>query len=196
MSIFSSTRGFGFFETFLAQQRAKQASKLLPAHVETILDIACGIPPIFLLGVQADKKYGVDIRVPMEHVTLDGITLLPCDAQSGLLPFPSQSMDAVTLLAIVEHLALDEVTNVLREVHRILRPNGTVVITTPAPGTKSILAILAYMHIVSRVEIGDHKELFTRTMIMHALQQAGFFMEKILSGTFECGLNTWYQVKK
>ena len=45
-------------------------------------------------------------------------------------PYPDASFDVVMACEIIEHLAMNPVRT-LAEIHRVLRPNGAVVITTP-----------------------------------------------------------------
>jgi SAM-dependent methyltransferase len=45
-------------------------------------------------------------------------------------PYPNASFDVVMACEIIEHLAMNPVRT-LAEIHRVLRPNGAVVITTP-----------------------------------------------------------------
>lgn len=51
------------------------------------------------------------------------------DLNSGELPFEDQSFDLVTITEVVEHL--ENYHAIIREIHRILRPEGQVIITTP-----------------------------------------------------------------
>lgn len=56
------TRGYGFLERFLAIQRLKMANSLIPSDLRTgsILDIGCGLYPLFLMNIDFSKKYGLD----------------------------------------------------------------------------------------------------------------------------------------
>lgn len=49
---------------------------------------------------------------------------------SGVLPFPDDSFDLVTMLDVLEHISDD--AGALREVVRVLRPGGTLLATVPA----------------------------------------------------------------
>jgi len=50
--------------------------------------------------------------------------------EAGDFPFETGSFDVVLFCEIIEHLQTDPVF-VLREVHRILKPGGTLILTTP-----------------------------------------------------------------
>ena len=85
----------------------------------------------------------------------------------------SGSVDCVTLIAVLEHLKKRE--RVLSECNRILKAEGKVLITTPAPVRKPILEFLSdKLHIVSPVEIKDHKDYFSKSELKSILEKCGF----------------------
>lgn len=49
------------------------------------------------------------------------------------LPWPNHSMDVITCLHVIEHL--DDMTNLLAEMARVLKPGGLVYFETPHPKT-------------------------------------------------------------
>jgi SAM-dependent methyltransferase len=64
-----------------------------------------------------------------------GITALDIDLQTAdlRLPFENDSVDLVTLLAVIEHFP-NSPRLVLEEAHRILRPDGILIVDTPNAG--------------------------------------------------------------
>lgn len=76
----SPTRGFGIFERFLARKRAECADRLIPTSYRAglLLDIACGVPPLFLLQTTFAKKFGIDCRFTSADQHL-GITCMRHD---------------------------------------------------------------------------------------------------------------------
>lgn len=62
------------------------------------------------------RKYGIDVA--------------QADIENDKLPFPDESFDIVLFMEILEHLRLDPF-HALREVRRVLRPNGRIVVSTP-----------------------------------------------------------------
>jgi 2-polyprenyl-3-methyl-5-hydroxy-6-metoxy-1,4-benzoquinol methylase len=100
----------------------------------------------------------------------------------------SSSVDCVTLIAVLEHLEKPE--SVLSECNRILKNDGIILITTPAPVSKPILEFLSFkLHIVSPAEIKDHKHYFTRRELSMILEKRGFANVQVKS--FEFGLNNF-----
>ncbi|MBC7788851.1 MAG: class I SAM-dependent methyltransferase [Anaerolineae bacterium] len=55
------------------------------------------------------------------------------DLESQSLPWASESFDAITCMHVVEHLR--SMTNLWREVVRVLKPGGRVYIETPGPAS-------------------------------------------------------------
>lgn len=196
------TRGFGLLEAYLSRKRAAKAHQLLCGHtrLESVVDIACGVPPTFLLSIEARQRVGIDLRVCSDDVAQfqrEGMILLAQDVRRNqTLPFEDSSVDAVTMLAFVEHLPAPVLPPLLCESHRVLRSGGMLILTTPAAWTKSLLHILAALHVVSRVEIDDHEHLYGKQELLALLVEGGFSADRIHAGTFECGLNTWVCARK
>jgi SAM-dependent methyltransferase len=75
-----------------------------------VLDVACGIRPIVNGAVGIDLSGGVDAHN---------------------LPFEDGSFEAVTCLEFLEHS--NAPSRVLEEIHRVLRPGGRAIVSTPFP---------------------------------------------------------------
>ena len=107
-SMTEMTRGKGLLEPMLADLRAQRANKLIPASLRSgrILDIGCGTFPYFLAHTSFAEKFAIDqnplpsntaSELKIESFTLD-LEVKPH------LPFDDHFFEAVTLLAVVEHL--------------------------------------------------------------------------------------------
>lgn len=190
----------GPIDTLLARLRHGIAWRKLNAFAPLgrCLDIGSGAYPAFLLGLPAQEKYGLEQSVPGDMCELAAsmhIRLTEFDlSRSVPLPFEDGFFDAVSMLAVIEHIAPSAAAPLLSEVHRILRPGGVLFVTTPAAWTDRLLRFLAVCRIISRREIEDHKDTFTQAKIRQYLQQAGF--ENFQSGTFECWMNLWVLARK
>jgi SAM-dependent methyltransferase len=193
----NATRGYGLLEGFLARQRYKMAERLIPDHFRRgrILDIGCGLSPIFLITTSFSEKYGLDKNIREEHIkkqTTDGIVLLRFDLEEeSRLPFPDDSFDVVTMLAVFEHIEPSKLQNILQEIHRILKEGGRYILTTPAWWIDKLLRSMSKIGFVSRVEIEEHKSLYNPKKISLLLQQANFSSENIRFGYFEMFANIW-----
>jgi ubiquinone/menaquinone biosynthesis C-methylase UbiE len=206
MSKIHVTRGYGLLEGFLAQQRVKVATKLFNfvPFKGRILDLGCGSYPLFLISTNFHEKFGIDKVVSEEYreqaseqASMLKISLLKLDIeQVDKMPFKDNYFDAVSMLAVFEHLEPSRLEHILKEINRILKPGGMYVMTTPAVWTDIVLRSMARLRLVSHEEIEEHKGAYSRSSISATLQKAGFSNKNIKSGYFEMFMNTWSTVIK
>jgi 2-polyprenyl-3-methyl-5-hydroxy-6-metoxy-1,4-benzoquinol methylase len=196
------TRGYGLLEGFLAKQRAKMAEKLIPASSREgkILDIGCGTHPFFLLNTLFLEKHGLDKNVRIEKTyssSEKGITVSNYDIEAEkIIPYDDNSFDVITMLAVIEHLTPNLVVERTKAIHRVLKPGGTFIITTPAFWTDLLLRAMAKFNIVSPVELQEHKASYSHKEIRLLLNSAGFPDEHINHGYFELCMNLWITARK
>lgn len=194
------TRGKGLLEPALARLRTQRANRLIPAQLRSgrILDIGCGSFPYFLAHTAFKEKFAVD-QVPMaaETAIRNQIEFFSLNLnEEPRLPFENEYFDAVTLLAVVEHLAPDSMAILFQESCRVLRPGGMVVLTTPAAWSDGLLKFMARLNLVSAEEIHEHAFAYTLPLIGWHFGQAGFQMSKVRFGYFEFMLNMWATAQK
>ena len=180
-------------EGFLAAQRGRQADRLIPDSVRSgrLLDIGCGSFPLFLSRTRFAERYGLD-RAISGSVVDPAIRLFDHDvAASRRLPFADAFFNAVTMLAVFEHLDEDVLLDLLGEINRVLVPGGVLVLTTPASWTAWLLRTMSRLQLVSHDEIDEHKRQYSRSGVLELLSRAGFTRDRIEVGTFELGMNLW-----
>lgn len=187
----SVTRGYGLLEGFLAKKRAQITDKLIPLQLRAgkILDIGCGTVPYFLMNTTFHEKHGIDKNVQLSDniIQLQRFDFETCDK----IPFDDNFFDVITMLAVIEHIEPNKVSAILEEIRRILKPNGRLILTTPAPWSDALLRLLAKLKIVSSEEIDDHKAVYSHGLTSHLLCTAGFERAKMNFGYFEIFLNIW-----
>lgn len=146
-----------------------------------ILDAGCGTGrwPIYLrrrgypmLGVDISHEAAVIAKSDEPEL---GIT----QADVWQLPFKSQSLDAVLSLGVVEHNEAGPL-DALRESHRVLKPNGLLVLAVPYNNLfRRLIAnqLQAYvtwkrMRINPQFQFGEYR--FSRRELGRFLDQTGF----------------------
>jgi 2-polyprenyl-3-methyl-5-hydroxy-6-metoxy-1,4-benzoquinol methylase len=132
----------------------------------------------------------------VEAAACPGVELLRWDVEETPWPLGGETFSAVTLLAVLEHLAPERVRAVLGECHRLLVPGGVVVLTFPAAWTAGLLRAMAGVGLLSRTEIDDHKGSLSRHEVGRVLVEAGFPAECVETGVFELGANTWVRARR
>jgi SAM-dependent methyltransferase len=114
---------------------------------------------------------------------LPDVSVKIADLSNENLPFPDESFDLVTCTEVIEHL--EHYRSTLREIYRVLKPGGTLVLTTPnILNLKSRVRFLIFgfynlfgpLH-VSESELhstGGHINPVSYFFLSHSLLDAGF----------------------
>jgi SAM-dependent methyltransferase len=194
------TRGKGLLEPLLARLRTQRANGLIPRDLRDgrILDIGCGSYPYFLAHTAFKEKFAVDqLPMPSETAHSNQIEFFELNLnQEPRLPFEAEYFEAVTLLAVVEHLNPESMAVLFKECHRVLKKKGIVVLSTPAAWSDGLLRVMAHLNLVSAEEIYEHAFAYTLPLIGWHFGQAGFEMRKVRFGYFEFMLNMWATAEK
>lgn len=189
------TRGSGLLEKFLSEKRAQKANEFIPNSFRdgNILDIGCGFYPHFLTSTKFKNKFGID---PAVNTQVKGIKLQKIDIAKQKLPFKDNSFEVVTMLAVFEHIEKEKLTSAIKEINRVLKPEGRLIITTPSPWSDKLLHHMARLGLISSEEIHDHKSHYTQSKILDIIESSGFNKSKMKKGYFEAYLNMWFLAEK
>ncbi len=100
-----------------------------------VLDIGCGRGEwLQLVKSEGIDAQGVDRnRVFIEQCRSAGLNVVENDALIYLRSLPAESLNAVTIFHLVEHLPLETLINVVDEIVRALKHGGLLIIETPNP---------------------------------------------------------------
>lgn len=149
--------------------RAANAGKYISAK-ERLLDIGCG-DGYFIRRSKCKERYGLD--------------KLLGDEVTERLDFPDAFFDYVTMLAVIEHIA--EPKALLKEIHRVLKPEGMFVFTTPKKQADF------FLHLYAKNIDEEHESYFDLGRVKELTEDmfkiAGFH-------TFIFGMNQAYCLQK
>ena len=145
---------------------------LLSANIGTenrgrLLDLGCGVggflAPLKDMGFDV---YGADMDMESLQYCVDRGFTQCAQMDSYDLPFADNSFDVVTMFDAIEHVEDDY--KAMREVARILRPGGRIVVSVPA-----------YQFLYANNDrLAQHYRRYDRDMVRILFQQAGLKVER------------------
>lgn len=130
-----------------------------------IVDLGCGpLAPFFdylkKQKVKIKSYIGIDPLVSVKNKREKEVKLIKKPVNKKI-PLKSNLADFVVAHAVLEHL--DNPQETLREMIRITKTKGKVIITTPTPLSKKLLEFLAFrLGLISSREIKEHKNYFNK----------------------------------
>jgi SAM-dependent methyltransferase len=150
------------------------AAKLLPAPTAALgrwVDLGCGQGEFLELAQgSASKGFGLDFSPHNAlAVARDGRSAVIADLNRPL-PFREGSLDGASLIEVIEHIVHAE--DLLRELSRVIRRGGWLVLTTPnvAHLTYRWRALTGH----PPKQEGYHYRFFTKKTLRLSLERAGF----------------------
>ena len=161
------TRDYSFFTTVKRDMLLQAARRHIgnPSELDW-LDVGCGQGELMRLARGCFRaSLGCDPSAAM-LAKCNGVEAL-LQEKNDCLPFPDESFDVVSLCCVLHHVPGEERTELLREVFRVLRPIGIVVIFEHNPW--NIVTRL----IVSRCAVDVGVTLVNPRKLRHDLVLAG-----------------------
>ena len=131
-----------------------------------ILDVGCGTGANLQMLSKFGEAEGVDVSSEaLEFCRARGLARVKQGAAENL-PYEDASFDLVTGLDVVEHL--DDDVGGLREMRRVLRPDGRAVLFVPA-----------FMFLWGvQDDVSHHRRRYTIRQLKRCLSQAGLTVER------------------
>ena len=156
-----------------------------------ILDIG-GYDGSFLTHMGDKIKRGVCVDPFIEEQKDDKIEFVRSRV-TDKLPFSDDSFDAVTLMAVYEHLhgVREQIT---AEVFRVLRNRGYVLLTVPDAGIDHILKLLLAMRLIDGMSTFEEHEHFNSKATVKIFNECGFRLTRWKK--FQLGLNNLFIFQK
>ena len=176
-------------DVILQRWRIEMAARHLPpgAHV---LDIGCGDGALFsVLKDRIASGVGVDSdSVPEDYGTFRFIRgRAPDDLPAG------ETFDAITMLAVLEHIPADAQRNLAEGCWALLRTNGRVICTVPSPKVDTLIHLGKRLSILDGMQEHEHYG-FEPSHTVALFVDRGFTLHRVRR--FQFGLNNLFVFAK
>jgi len=144
-----------------------------------LLDVGCG-DGSFILRVkdQFEEVFGLDISpIAVELCRKNGIKASQINLNEQTIPYPDGFFDTIVSLEVIEHVF--NPLSFLKEIHRALRPGGTLIISTPniRKLQRIVSIIMGHFPGTSYDPVGfdgGHLHYFTSKDLSNLLMECGF----------------------
>jgi SAM-dependent methyltransferase len=175
--------------------RARRQARLLcevlrdAGSPASVVDLGCGDGAATMLAARVNPGHrivGLDWSADaLRRAHARGLTLVRAEAEPTGLPIASGHADVVIMNELIEHLV--DPDSVLDEVRRVLRPGGTLLLSTPnlaawynrgllAFGVQPVFSEVSLRGVFGRPgsQVVGHLRLFTRGALIGLLAARGF----------------------
>lgn len=145
---------------------AGQIKRDLNLDQPRILDVGCGTGANLVMLAKYGEAHGLDVSADaLEFCHTRGLERVKLGAAEEL-PYADGEFDVVTALDVIEHL--DDDLAGMREIHRVLRPGGRVLIFVPA-----------FMFLWGvQDEVSHHRRRYRLPELERVITDAGFTVER------------------
>ncbi len=187
------TKNFNFLDNIIAKLRLRKIIHYVNKD-DVILDFGCGYQAYLLNSVKNLVKEGIGLDYDVENSQNDNIKLIKFN-YINKLPFGTEYFDRVFMMAVLEHFYEGDAYNLLKEIYRVMKTGGKLILTTPTPFGQKILEFLSFqLHIISIKEISDHKKYYSRVDLTGIGEKNGFKL--IEYKIFQFGINSIVVLEK
>lgn len=175
---------------WLSQQKIRS---LIPSFRDlAIADLGCGYNALLVRQVLGDVRQAVlvDVALAPDLKTEQKVNAIEGTMPDALGVISDASLDVIVCNNVLEHLW--EPLTMLREIHRILAPGGSLFVNVPSWRGKWFLEFSAFrLGLSPAVEMNDHKMYYDPRDLWPLLVRAGFLPQRIRTGFQKFGLNTF-----
>lgn len=178
-----------FFDNYLRYERARIAKYYIKPG-DILLDVCC-YDGYFMNKVKGiiSKGYGIDeLSTDKEQ---DNLTFKKFRIEKKL-PFKSNFFDSAVMLAVLEHIPYKEA--IAKELYRVLKDGGRVIITVPSTNANSLLYFLAKIKVIEEEDFLEQHNIPVHEEILGMFERAGFKLT--VHKKFQLGYNNLYVFEK
>jgi len=178
-----------FIDRFLQKWRINKAISHIP-NQSRVLDIGCFDALLFeKLGDKLTQGVGIDPLI--KNIQTEKYELINGFFPSALTS--SQSFNAITMLAVLEHIPQDEIMRFSKACFDFLLPGGRLIITVPDSKVDYILTFLRFVKLIDGMSLEEHYGFdIKQTPIIFT--NAGFTL--LIHSSFQLGLNNLFVFQK
>ena len=148
-------------------------SEMLAGHGFSVHAVDLGLDSIKRASLRVKKNIELHRNVNISGRNRKQTQIKFCLGDIYRLPYGEKTFDAVVASEIVEHL--DRPDEALREISRIVRPDGYVIISTPY---REIIEQTLCIHCNKKTPVNAHLHSFDTKDIADMLEKAGFVVQK------------------
>jgi SAM-dependent methyltransferase len=140
-------------DRFIQRWRMRQAMRFIPENAR-VIDIGAHEGELFqALDGKLVRGFGIE---PLRQTVLEAANF---SVVPGFFPAsrpPEGGWNAVTMLAVLEHIPTAAQPALADACYELLRPGGRVIITVPAKAVDHILAILRGLRLIDGMSLEEH----------------------------------------
>ena len=158
--------------------RYRQFASHLPKGTLCILDCGCNTGrggDVLRQEIPNAKLWGIDLLPERIDQIPDGIYEKAMAISSVSLPFADNFFDAIVSGEVVEHIPDPDLLATFEEFRRVLKPDGTILLTTPNPN--AFLVKLGRTHIFDEP---SHVNIMSPGLLRAKLARSGLRLAKVL----------------
>lgn len=162
-----------------------------------ILDLGSGYRARLLqaLGPVQGTAHAVDLRLDPGLKDIPGFVVTEAPIPAALAALPANTVDVLLFISVLEHL--NQPAQVLQECHRVLKPNGRLLINVPTWRGRRFLELASFrLGLCPAEEIDDHKLYYDIPTLWPMLVEAGFKPSRIRLSPIKFGLTLFAVARK
>lgn len=171
--------------------RIQKAGKYIPTN-SSLLDIGCADGAIFR-QLRHKIRHGVGIDPGIkENYQEDFYQLIQGNFPKDV-PTDNPVFDVITMLAVLEHIPLEEQRILSLNISRHLRHGGKLLITVPSPIVDKILEVLKTIRLIDGMSLEEHFGFDVKT-VRQTFSNPG--LKYVKHERFQLGLNNLFIFQK
>jgi len=154
----------------------RQVASKIPVG-SIVLDVGCGEGSFMeiLRDSYKIKSFGIDFASAaiqtLEEKGLDG-----CTASATDIPFDDNTFDAVTALEVLEHLDLKSSKKALKEIRRVCKNNGLILVTVPTYNSLTPQVEPEHLRAYTKKALQEFLSLFLKEITIEPSEKDIYFV--------------------